>query len=301
MRKYKTGRGLINAAINKLPFELHIPGYQYCGPGTKLQKRLERGDLGVNPLDKACKSHDIAYEEHKSGKERTIADRALASAAWKRVKSRDAGLGERAAALAVATAMKTKIGLSKLGAGLKGPHRRRQRRQHQKIKSIKKKKCCSNKKKKNNTLKKKKSKKCYTFKNLVKHTKVALKKNKPTNPDEILNYALGAAKHVVGQGRKGKISVPRIIPLPKTGGMLPLIPIFAGLSALGSLAGGTTAIVRAIGATKEAKEALKESQRHNNAMEAIAIGRSREGNGLYMKPYKAGYGLYLQPYPQSKN
>lgn len=294
---YKTGRGVINSAINKLPFELHIPGYQYCGPGTKLKKRLERGDPGINPLDKACKSHDIAYEEHKSGKERTIADRLLASAAWKRVKSKDAGLGERTAALAIAAAMKTKIGLSKLGAGLKGPHQRRQ--QLQRVKSMKKKKCCKNRKKNNTT--KKKMKNCTTFNNLVKHTKIVLKKNKPTSSNEILDCALGAAKQVVGQGRKGKISVPRIIPLPKSGGMLPLIPIFAGLSALGSLAGGATSIVRAIGATKQAKEALKESQRHNDAMEAIAIGRSREGNGLYMRPHKTGYGLYLQPYPQSKN
>lgn len=292
---YKTGRGVINAAINKLPFELHIPGYQYCGPGTKLKKRLERGDPGINPLDKACKSHDIAYEEHKSGKERTAADRLLASAAWKRVKSKDAGLGERTAALAIASAMKTKIGLSKFGAGLKGPHQR--------AKSIRKKKCCKNRKKKKTKTTKMmmKTKKCTTFNNLVKHTKIVLKKNKPTSSNEILDCALGAAKHVVGQGRKGKISVPRIIPLPKTGGMLPLIPIFAGLSALGSLAGGATSIVRAIGATKQAKEALEESQRHNNTMEAIAIGRSREGDGLYMRPYKTGYGLYLQPYPQSKN
>lgn len=30
----KSGRGLINSAINKLPFELHIPSYNFCGPGN---------------------------------------------------------------------------------------------------------------------------------------------------------------------------------------------------------------------------------------------------------------------------
>ena len=54
-----SGSGLINNLINKLPFELHIPGYQYCGPGTHIQKRLSRGDSGINPLDSACKEHDI--------------------------------------------------------------------------------------------------------------------------------------------------------------------------------------------------------------------------------------------------
>lgn len=34
-RKSKTqrGKGLINKIIDKLPFELHVPSYQYCGPG----------------------------------------------------------------------------------------------------------------------------------------------------------------------------------------------------------------------------------------------------------------------------
>jgi len=55
------GRGLLNRAINTLPFELHIPGYQFCGPGMHLEKRLARGDRGINPLDAACREHDIAY------------------------------------------------------------------------------------------------------------------------------------------------------------------------------------------------------------------------------------------------
>lgn len=35
----KEGSGIINNVIDSLPFELHLPGYQFCGPGTKLQKR----------------------------------------------------------------------------------------------------------------------------------------------------------------------------------------------------------------------------------------------------------------------
>jgi hypothetical protein len=47
------GRGVLNTIINNLPFEAHIPGYQWCGPGTKIAKRLARGDKGVNLLDAA--------------------------------------------------------------------------------------------------------------------------------------------------------------------------------------------------------------------------------------------------------
>lgn len=58
----KKGAGILNTLINKLPIELHLPGYRFCGPGTKLRKRLARGDTGINPLDEACKIHDIAYD-----------------------------------------------------------------------------------------------------------------------------------------------------------------------------------------------------------------------------------------------
>lgn len=58
-RTLKTACGFVNTLINKLPVELHLPGYKYCGPRTKLQNELNRGDLGVNLLD-ACKIHDIA-------------------------------------------------------------------------------------------------------------------------------------------------------------------------------------------------------------------------------------------------
>jgi len=40
--------GFLNHAINELSFELHIPGYQFCGPETYLEKRLTRGDRGIN-------------------------------------------------------------------------------------------------------------------------------------------------------------------------------------------------------------------------------------------------------------
>lgn len=103
---------VVNKLVDALPLELHLPAfpgsYQYCGPGTKLAKRLARGDPGINGLDKACKEHDIAYSKSSDTASRSVADNILASKAWQRFKSSDASLGERAAALAVAAAMKTK-------------------------------------------------------------------------------------------------------------------------------------------------------------------------------------------------
>lgn len=105
----------LNRVINKLPFELHIPGYQFCGPGTRLQERLKRGDRGINSLDAACRDHDIAYSRSSELEDRHAADRVLADRARKRITAGDSTLGERAAATAVWASMKTK---TKLGMGM---------------------------------------------------------------------------------------------------------------------------------------------------------------------------------------
>jgi len=110
------GGGLLNHAINALPIEFHIPGYQFCGPGTRLEKRLARGDRGINPLDAACREHDIAYSRSNNLAERHAADKVLAKKAQTRIVAKDSTLGERAAATAVWAAMKAK---TKFGMGLK--------------------------------------------------------------------------------------------------------------------------------------------------------------------------------------
>ncbi|KYQ52679.1 hypothetical protein ALC60_08211 [Trachymyrmex zeteki] len=112
----KKGCGFLNHAINALPIELHIPGYQFCGPGTHLEKRLARGDRGINPLDAACRDHDIAYSRSKDFTKRHVADKILAEEARKRITAKDSTFGERAAATAVWVAMKAK---TKIGMGLK--------------------------------------------------------------------------------------------------------------------------------------------------------------------------------------
>ena len=105
----RRGRGLLNKVINNLQFELHLPGYQYCGPGTKLAKRLARSDPGINPFDAACKEHNIAYSQNRENVEaRNVADRILAEKAWKRIFAKDAGIGEKAAAWGITNAMKVK-------------------------------------------------------------------------------------------------------------------------------------------------------------------------------------------------
>ena len=262
----KYGRGLVNSVINKLPVELHIPGYQYCGPGTKLQKRLQRGDPGINPLDVACKEHDIVYSQNKENlAARHAADKKLAKQALKRVFAKDSSVGEKAAALGVSSVMRVK---KKLGMGI-------------------------GKQKQN-------MKKKVALRKIINSSKLAMKRS-----GTVKSALIGARKAVHKAGGKKNILLPRVLPVPiKTGGFLPafLLPLFAGLSATGALAGGAAGIAKAVNDAKAAAQKLEETKRHNQKMESIVMGKGlhlvpyRKGMGLRLSTKQQGKGLYLTPY-----
>ncbi|WP_185964921.1 hypothetical protein, partial [Klebsiella pneumoniae] len=96
------GSGFINDFINNLPFELHVPGYQFLGPGTKINKRIKRGEPGINPLDQAAREHDIYYRDHTNVEERNKADEILEDKAIDRIFSKDASFDERLIAIPTA-------------------------------------------------------------------------------------------------------------------------------------------------------------------------------------------------------
>lgn len=109
------GKGLINKTIDALPFPLHLPGYNYAGPGTPLDLNLERGIKPANKLDEAAMYHDIAYSKSANLNDRHEADYKLQEDAWKRFKADDSSFGEKANAWLVTTAMKAKRAI---GAGV---------------------------------------------------------------------------------------------------------------------------------------------------------------------------------------
>jgi len=96
--------------------ELHLPGYNYCGPFTKLNERLARRDVPVNKLDAGCKKHDIFYQDHKDTKERHTTDKELENIANERMHASDASIHEKHDAALVKVAMKTR---RFLGLGVK--------------------------------------------------------------------------------------------------------------------------------------------------------------------------------------
>lgn len=142
------------------------------------------------------------------------------------------------------------------------------------------------------------------YRDAIKTARDEIRKKKPKTLPDASKLALDAAKFAV-KGRKPKMEIiknelPRVIPVPKIGGILPLIPIFAGLSALGALLGGSESIANAVISTKNARKKLMEAKHHNETKEAIALNRNmKTGSGLFLKPYKTGLGLFLSPNPKN--
>jgi hypothetical protein len=302
MRRTVRGGGFLNSLLAKVPYELHIPGYQYCGPNTRLEERWARGERGINPLDNACMQHDISYSKFKDTAARHKADIIFAEEADKRRTASDATWGEKAASWIVSKAMRAKV---KLGAGGKlkkstYPKIIRKIRKNKKKNRKRKGKPAARKNKKQ-TLHcgRGASKKARggqlvlgkNFKESISAARKAIKLGKEKDLKSASRIALKAAKKQIKKETKLRYH-PRVIPIPKRGGFIPLIlPIMAALSALGSLAGGAAGIASAVNKAKQAKADFAEAQRHNTKMESVAV----QGKGLFLRPYKEGLGLYLTP------
>lgn len=235
-----------------------------------MEERLARGDKGINGLDEFCKDHDIAYSKHKDSSERYKADQKLKEGAISRMFSKDASLGERAASLLVSTAMKAKTGLSKFGMGM--AHSKRQKKAKKPKKTAKRK--CSKK---------------IAFSALVKDAKNGIKKAKAQTVGAAIVAALRSAK----KSRKGKtVTMPRVIKVPSfSGGVLPILPILAGVSAAGNIYSTVSSIVKTLRNIRSGKENIHHSQG----------GEQKVGSGLYLGVQKRGIGMYLRPHSKNFN
>lgn len=234
------GKGLVDKIINYLPFELHLPGYNYCGPGTRLQERLARGDKGINKLDEYCKEHDIAYMKSRDLLARHRADKILMNMARTRASASNVTVGEKLAANMVDKVMLTKMAY---GAGYKN-----------------------------------------NFKRVVSFARNHIQKAKPKCKKLAIELALAAIKELASNSN---MEIPRVIPLPKTGGFLPLIPIITGLSAAGAFVKKTSAVARLIKKFQTAQKKWAALKKNNQTFETVSLGK-----GLQLKPYKDGLGIY---------
>ena len=118
--KISKGKGIADSFIEKLPVELHLVDfsdgvlkpkrYNFCGPGTKLEKRLNPDGTPkdwskpINKLDEGCMAHDKTYTS-KDPKTRDEGDVKLKKVAEEVLKDSTSGLSDRLNSRIVAKAM----------------------------------------------------------------------------------------------------------------------------------------------------------------------------------------------------
>lgn len=238
---------LVEKIIDNLPFEAHWPGYQYLGPGTKLEKRLKRGDKGINPLDEAAQQHDIAYSLSSNLADRLKADQILENRAWERVKSKDAKFfQEKVPAYVTTNLMKLK---RKMGAGLKmkrkkvGKYRKANRITGAGLKTRK------NGARRNS---KKKGRGKLSFNTVLRTAQQQI------DPSQSLTDNTSKMMAALRELKKNKTitNAKRVLAVPKQGGALPILPILGALNAVKKVGKSIAAVAAAVTAVNEARKSL---------------------------------------------
>ena len=76
LKKGAAGDSFLNTLVNKLPFEVHLPGHNFTDTGTNLYKRLnpdgtpKEWSMPTNRVDNAAYHHDLSYSKHDDSKTR---------------------------------------------------------------------------------------------------------------------------------------------------------------------------------------------------------------------------------------
>lgn len=273
----KHGSGILNRAIDKLPIPLHLPGYNYAGPGTPLQRNLELGIKPINKLDEHAMYHDMKYDETTDTKERSIADRILENQSWERVKAKDASLGERANAWLVMNAMKLKritgqgVGQQKERKYIPYPINVDGEDQRRLLDAMQ---------------------------HNHRHFITITVRNQPTKDAFCNKISIPLTNNQLRTLRKAanrnadvrlKISRSQLDHMSQTGGLLPAIP--AVLAAAPAIAAIASTIFKTYNDKKTNDRLIEERIRHNKVMEA----KTTDGSGVYLrkKPVSIGEGIYL--------
>ena len=99
----------------------------------------------------------------------------------------------------------------------------------------------------------------------------------------------GIPKTVTVKGKPvyaSKKSLKEIKDQEKEGGIFPLIPIFAGSAAAGSIAGGSAVIANAVNSKKSQDAQLERERDHDTRVEQLL-----KGEGLQLPEYQKGNGF----------
>ncbi len=112
-----------------------------------------------------------------------------------------------------------------------------------------------------------------------------MKREKPSTEIQAVKLAMKVAKKSLKGKDKNKIQIPRVIPIPQTGGFIGLVPILTAISTIISAFGGITSIIKNIVEIRDLWKKYKESKELKTA---------QIGNGLTIKGYKKGLGIFYK-------
>ncbi len=134
--------------------------------------------------------------------------------------------------------------------------------------------------------------KVFKFYEIVKKVKTAvLKKGKNKDFKKWFSLALKAV-----DSRKGTVKSilksPGIIPIPKSGGFHPLIPILRKISKIRAIAGGAISIFNAI------KDIINLCRKMKNEK---GMSNKQVSSSLFLRFYKRGLWLFLHPPKNYRN
>ena len=78
-----TGRSFLNTLVNKLPFEMHLPGHNLISPGRKRYKRLnpdgtpKEWSIPINRVDNAAYHHDLCCSKYDTKTRNEVCDKTI--------------------------------------------------------------------------------------------------------------------------------------------------------------------------------------------------------------------------------
>ncbi len=211
---------------------------------------------------------------------RHIADKELENKAWSRVLAKDLWFGEKAAAYLTTNLMKAK---RHLGMGLNNKQQR---------------KPTSTKKKKKIGGPMSLAQLVHTISKQLRHSKgITYKENTLGDLKKYETKSLTLTR----KRAKGKkpVKVQRVIPIRKTGGVLPLVPILARIAAVKTIARGVDTIVNMVKNIVDAQRKLFPGSKETAPVgKGMFLSRRNKGCGLFLDSDRRVRGFFLD---NSKN
>ena len=83
VKRGAAGGNCLNTLVSKFPFEMHLPGHNFTGPGTKLDKLLnsdgtpKEWSIPINRVDIAAYHYGLCYSKQDTKTRNQVCDKTM--------------------------------------------------------------------------------------------------------------------------------------------------------------------------------------------------------------------------------